>query len=45
VGSENARATESRESPLLEVPSAILPETFNILMNPNHPDAVLIKPV
>ena len=35
----------NRESPLLEVPSAILPETFNILMNPNHPDAAQIKPV
>ncbi len=35
----------SRESALLEVPSAILPETYNILMNPNHPDAAQIKPV
>jgi len=31
------------ESALLEVPSAILPETFNVLLNPHHPDAVRIK--
>jgi len=27
------------ESALLEVPSAILPETWNVLLNPHHPDA------
>ncbi len=30
---------EGRESALLEVPSAIVPDTFNILLNPLHPDA------
>jgi RES domain-containing protein len=33
------------ESALLEVPSAILPETFNVLLNPNHLDAERIKVV
>jgi RES domain-containing protein len=27
------------QSALLEVPSAVLPETFNLLLNPRHPDA------
>jgi RES domain-containing protein len=33
------------ESALLEVPSAILPETFNVLLNPHHPDAARIRVV
>jgi RES domain-containing protein len=33
------------ESALLEVPSAILPETFNVLLNPTHLDAGRIKVV
>lgn len=28
-----------RESPLLQVPSALVPETTNILLNPSHPQA------
>jgi RES domain-containing protein len=28
---------------LLRVPSAIIPETFNVLLNPQHPDAPRIK--
>jgi RES domain-containing protein len=31
------------ETALLEVPSAILPETFNILLNPVHPDAMRVR--
>jgi RES domain-containing protein len=27
------------QTALLEVPSALLPETFNLLLNPRHPDA------
>jgi len=33
------------ESALLEVPSAILPDTFNVLLNPHHPEAGRIKVV
>lgn len=30
---------------LLKVPSAIVPETFNVLLNPQHPDAPKIRVV
>jgi RES domain-containing protein len=30
---------QKRESPLLRVPSAIVPETANFLLNPTHPAA------
>lgn len=30
---------ESRNSPVLRVPSSIIPEEFNYLINPRHPDA------
>jgi len=33
----------SRSTALLRVPSAIVPETFNVLMNPHHPDAGRIR--
>ncbi|HEY6936528.1 MAG TPA: RES family NAD+ phosphorylase [Terriglobales bacterium] len=33
----------SRASALLRVPSAIVPETFNVLMNPHHPEAARIR--
>lgn len=33
----------SGKSALLKVPSVIIPEEFNILINPNHPDAAAIK--
>ena len=29
----------------LKIPSAVLPEEYNILINPNHPDAVKIEQV
>jgi RES domain-containing protein len=31
------------QTALLEVPSAILPETFNLLLNPLHPDAARVR--
>jgi len=34
---------DSRETPLARVPSAIMPRTWNILLNPEHPDAAQIK--
>ena len=33
----------SRESALLEVPSAILPDTSNVLLNPHHADAGRVR--
>ena len=33
----------SLEAPLARVPSAIAPETWNYLLNPNHPDARLVE--
>lgn len=34
--------TEARGSALLVVPSVIIPEEHNILVNPAHPDAILL---
>jgi len=47
---ENTQATRATadawlaqgSTALLAVPSAIVPETFNVLLNPAHPDAVRI---
>lgn len=33
----------SRETPLARVPSAIVPRTWNVLLNPAHPDAKRVK--
>ncbi|HEV2118288.1 MAG TPA: RES family NAD+ phosphorylase [Terriglobales bacterium] len=33
----------SRVTALLRVPSAIVPETFNLLLNPHHPDAARLR--
>lgn len=33
----------SRDTALLRVPSAIVPETFNLLLNPRHPDAARVR--
>jgi RES domain-containing protein len=33
----------SRESPLARVPSAIAPQTWNYLLNPEHPNAKLVQ--
>jgi len=33
----------SRETPLARVPSAIAPNTWNYLLNPEHPDAAQVK--
>lgn len=37
--SNGDRWLEAGRSPLLSVPSAVVPETFNVLVNPAHPDA------
>jgi len=34
----------SRKSLLAEVPSIVVPEEFNILINPRHPDAGNLTP-
>ncbi|NOT55015.1 MAG: RES family NAD+ phosphorylase [Deltaproteobacteria bacterium] len=34
---------QSKRTALLEVPSVLVPETFNILLNPLHPDAARIQ--
>ena len=39
------RWLEAGRSPLLTVPSAVVPETFNVLLNPIHPDAQRIAVV
>lgn len=35
----------ARETPLARVPSAIVPRTFNLLLNPLHPEAKRLKVV
>ena len=32
-----------RKTPLLRVPSALVPETYNVLFNPAHPDSAVAK--
>jgi RES domain-containing protein len=39
------RWLQAEHSPLLRIPSAVVPETFNVLLNPTHPDASLIAVV
>ncbi len=34
---------DSGEAALLRVPSAIVPETFNVLLNPSHRDAATVR--
>lgn len=36
---------KSRESPIARVPSAIVPRTWNVLLNPLHPEASKVKVV
>lgn len=35
----------SRETPLARVPSAIMPRTWNVILNPEHPEAHHVKVV
>jgi RES domain-containing protein len=37
------RWLESRRSLLLKVPSVLIPETWNVVVNPLHPEAALLK--
>ena len=37
--SHGNRWLQTERGPLLRVPSAVVPETFNVLLNPAHPDA------
>ena len=39
------RWLEAGRSPLLRVPSAVVPETFNVLLNPEHPQAARVAVV
>jgi RES domain-containing protein len=34
---------KARTSALLQVPSAVIPETMNVLLNPGHPDAARLS--
>lgn len=34
---------QSRRTALLEVPCVLVPETFNLLLNPLHPDATQVR--
>lgn len=37
------RWLHAASAPLLRVPSAVVPETFNVLLNPAHPQAKQVK--
>ena len=37
------RWLHAASAPLLRVPSAVVPETFNVLLNPAHPQAKHVK--
>lgn len=39
------RWLQAGRSPMLRVPSAVVPETFNVLLNPAHPDATRLTVV
>jgi RES domain-containing protein len=39
------RWLESRLSPVLQVRSAVVPQEFNYLLNPEHPDAAAVQVV